>query len=312
MKKIVSLSLILCLSTGSLIFFIHPDNNAHDLPDEIEIIENNQQYENVIEFNQDTLQLQEEVIQYAITFHYDDIINVSASLFVSYVDETIVSSYFLLTDGKQPLLEPRFIWYAPERKYVLTAPHLRISLGRFLLIELLNRRFGKLQFGSSCQDTGHFPVRSGDTWYLTLAVPTSSEKSGFSIVFTSTTPSMEYHQLTKHKNIGMYVGSYNQFSGHYYSVKFTILGGFSLCDINKQLTTTTGSIIEFSVAGHRKGTMTVITPDGTKHELHEKPVIRYTHLGTDTGDWAFTFSGRSLYYRIGAVLLFIDVPPYVS
>ena len=73
-------------------------------------------YCNFVEFNQDDLQLKKEVVQFKITFHQDDVIDVSSKMAVLYVDETITSAYFLLTDGEKPLLEPSLSLVCSRKK----------------------------------------------------------------------------------------------------------------------------------------------------------------------------------------------------
>ena len=264
----------------------------------------------VLEFDQGKLQLHKEVAQYKITFSRNDTVDVSLYMYVSYVDNIITSTYFLLTDGENPLMEPRILCFVPERKYVIVTPRIQVSIGKFWMIKLLNDREGKIRIGSCCNDSGHFDVHSGDIWYLTLAVPTSSEHSGYNVSFTSTQHSMEARQLTRHTNLGFYASTYNQFAGKYYAIKFSILGGGSICDINKEMTTRNGSIIDFCVAAHRKGSMIVKQPNGEELSNKNKGFIHYGFLGNATGDWKFNFKGWSIYFRIAAMLLYIDIDPH--
>lgn len=314
-KKIISILIVASLSTAFLIIFIIQDNNdfVSINTDETTGSQNKSiGLSNTIEFNQDSLQLQKEVVQFEIMFHQDDVVDVSLYMFVSYVDETITSEYFLLTDGERPLLEPKGIWYIPERKYSIITPRIRLSVGKFLLVKMLNDRQGKIMIGSSYNDSGRFAVHSGDTWYLTLAIPTSSEKSGYSVVFNSLYDSMEVNQLTRHGNVDLYSANYNQFSGKYYAVKLGVLGGISVCDVNKEITIKNGSIINIYVAGHRRGAMTVHLPTGEETRLDDKGSMRYAFLGNETGIWRFTVKGWSLYFMMIVVLLYIDINPHTN
>lgn len=267
-------------------------------------------YSNLVELNQEKLQLHQEVSQFEIKFHHNDTINVSSYMYVSYVDQVITSNYFLLSDGEKPLMTPRSLFYVPERKFVIVTPRIKVSIGKFWFVKILNERQGRIRIGSFFNDSQCFNVHTGDTWYLTLAVPTSSELSGYNVTFKSMFNSMEINQLTRHSNIGLYTANYNQFSGKYYAIKFALFGGLSICNIDKEITTRNGSIIDFYIAGHRKGSMTVTLPNGEKQTDNNRGFIHYMFLGNEPGTWKFMLKGWSLYYRIAALLLYIDINPH--
>ncbi|MBE3137261.1 MAG: hypothetical protein IMZ43_07740 [Thermoplasmata archaeon] len=314
MKKIVSISLIISLTIAGLLMISQETNDGALLKtDEISGPQNESiSYSNLVEFNQDALQLQKEVVQFEITFHHDDVVDVSLNMYVYYVDETITSGYCLLTDGEKPLLEPRVLWYVPERKYSIITPKIRLSVGRFWLVKILNDAEGKIRFGSAYNDSGRFDVQAGDIWYLTIAVPIISEKSGYSVVFKSLDKSMEVNQLARHNNVGLYSANYNQFSGKYYAVKLSILGGFSVCDVFKEITVKNGSIVTIDVAGHRKGNMMVYLPNGEEILFNKKGIMQYRFLGNETGSWKFTVKGWSIYFRMQVVLVYIDIDPHIN
>jgi hypothetical protein len=309
MKKIISFSISTIL-IGAGLFIINQE--THDSlivrTDDISDSQNESaNYCNFVEFNQEELQLKKEVVQCKITFHQDDVIEVSSKLAVLYVDETITSAYFLLTDGEKPLLEPVCLWYVPERKLLIRTPRIRLSVGKFWLVTLLQDKVG-----SAYNTSGHFDVQAGDSWYLTLAVPTVSEKSYFSIVFKSLYNSMEVTQLTRHSNLELLSPTYNQFSGRYYAIKFGMFGGGSLCDISKEITVTDGSIFYIFVAGHRKGTMMVGLPNGEEKQFNQNRIMEYAFLGNESGQWKVTIKGWSVYFRMAIVLFYIDIDPHIS
>lgn len=309
MKKIISIS-ISAILIGAGLFIINQE--THDglilRTDDISDSQNESaNYCNFVEFNQDELQLIKEVVQFKITFHQDDVIDVSSKMAVLYVDETITSAYFLLTDGEKPLLEPVCLWYVPERKLLIRTPRIRLSVGKFWFVTLLQDKVG-----SANNDSGHFDVQAGDSWYLTLAVPTVSEKSYFSIVFKSLYDSMEVTQLTRHSNLELLSPTYNQFSGRYYAIKFGMFGGGSLCDISKEITVTDGSIFYIFVAGHRKGTMMVDLPNGEEKQFNQNRIMEYAFLGNESGQWKVTIKGWSIYFRMAIVLFYIDIDPHIS
>ncbi|HWR63919.1 MAG TPA: hypothetical protein VN365_05930 [Candidatus Thermoplasmatota archaeon] len=309
MKKIISIS-ISAILIGAGLFIINQE--THDgLIVRTDDISNSQNesanYSNFVEFNQEELQLKKEVVQCKITFHQDDVIEVSSKLAVLYVDETITSAYFLLTDGEKPLLEPVCLWYVPERKLLIRTPRIRLSVGKFWLVTLLQDKVG-----SAYNTSGHFDVQAGESWYLTLAVPTVSEKSYFSIIFNSLYESMEVTQLTRHSNLELLSPTYNQFSGRYYAIKFGMFGGGSLCDISKEITVTDGSIFYIFVAGHRKGTMMVGLPNGEEKQFNQNRIMEYAFLGNESGQWKVTIKGWSVYFRMAIVLFYIDIDPHIS
>jgi len=312
-KKIVAITVIPLLIISGCVIYFYPKINQYVIT-ETQVVNDSHnesnKYSNFIEFNQEKLQLQNEVAQFEIKFYDNDTIDVSLFMYVSYVDKIITSNYFLLTDGSKPLMEPRCLSYVPERKYVIVTPRIQLSIGKFWLIKMLNDRKGKYRIGSSYMDACHFDVHTDDIWYLTVAVPTSSEQSGYDITFKSIYNSMEIHQLTRHSNLGLFSANYNQFSGKYYAIKFSILGGLSICNINKEITARNGSIIDFGIAAHRKGSMVVTLPNGEDISDNKKGFIHYIFLGNETGNWKFTFKGWSVYYRIAALLLYIDIDPH--
>ena len=314
LQKIISLCVVITLSIAGLVML--PQKNNYDqrsTSNQISVPQNaSVPYSNHVEFNQDGLQLQNEVIQFEIKFQNDDVVDISTYMFVSYVDETITSIYYILTDGNKPLLEPRGLWFIPERKYSIITPKIRLSIGKFWFINILNNGKSKIKIGSSYNTSGHFDVKAGDSWYLTLAVPTTAEKSGFSITLTSLYNSMEVKQLKRHSNIGLYSAKYNQFSGKYYACKLLILGGFSLCDVSKEITTKDGSIIEIYFGGHRKGNMMVGTPDGKEMWFNKERAMRYSYWGNESGIWRFSVKGWSIYFRMVVVLLYIDIDPHLK
>ena len=262
-------------------------------------------YTNFIEFNQDALQLKKEVVQYKITFHQDDVVEVSSEMAVLYVDETITSAYCLLTDGEQPLLTPQCLWYIPERKFLVVTPRIRISVGKFWVAKLFPGRIG-----STDNDGGHFDVQAGESWYLTLAVPTPSDKMGFSFVMTSVNDSMEVTQLTRHGNIDLYSATYNQFQGRYYAVKLRALFGGSVCDVFKEITVRDGSVFHMWVGGHINANMNVYLPNGEQRNFNKQRLMSYVFLGNESGTWKFTAKGWSLYFRLVVALLYIDIDPH--
>jgi hypothetical protein len=314
-KKIFTIAVVISMLIPGCLFYSyqHINQNITHADQDTQVSPNEStNYSTSIEFNQETLHLQQEVAQYEIKFRHNDSVDVSVSMYVSYVDSIITSNYFLLTDGVKLLMKPRNVFYVPERKYVLITPRIQISIGKFWLIKLLNDREGKIRVGSASNDSGHFDVHSGDTWYLTLAVPTSSEKSGYDVTFTSHNNSMEVTQLMRNGNLGFFAANYNQFSGKYYAVKLSILGGMSICNINKEITTQNGSIIDVYVVAHRKGSMIVSRPDNEEKSFNEKAFMHYAFLGNETGKWTFKIKGWSLYYRMLVTLLYIDIDPHVQ
>ncbi len=313
-KEIISASIVAVLLCISLLTFLNQNIDECTTPENNEKTTQNElvNYSNHLEFNQEMIGLEKEVVQFQIQFHRDDVINVSLKMFVSYVDETITSGYCVLTDGEKPLLEPRGVYYIPERKYVIVTPRIRLSLGKFWLINFLNNKAGKIRFGSVSNDSGRFEVQKGDYWYMTLAVPTSSEKSGFSLILKSLYNSMEVNQVTRQSNLGFYSANYNQFSGKYYEIKLGLLGGLSVCDVSEEITIKNGSIIDISVAGHRKGNVEVFLPNGEEIQINEKGFIHYVFLGKTTGKFKVAVKGLSIYYMMNVVFQYIDIDPHVT
>jgi hypothetical protein len=310
MKTIVIISVIVLLSSSTFLILTNKeiDNAATLKTEEIALLQNNStSFHDLVEFNNDELQLKNEVIQFKITFHQKDVVDVTVKTVAYYVDETMTAAYCLLTDGEKPLINSSCTCYIPERKYLVVTPKMRVSIGKWWIAKLL-----KDKIGQSSNDSKQFNVQAGESWYLTLAVPTSSEKSYFSLIFRSINDSMEVTQLTRHRNVGLYSPSFNQFSGKYYAIKFSFLGGASICDISKEITVREGSIIHLVVAGQNKGEILVDLPNGEKTQFSQGGIITYIFLGNETGNWKFTVNGWSLYFRMAIMLLYIDIDPHVK
>jgi hypothetical protein len=309
MQKIISIAIIASLIGAGFLIINQETNDGKILKTEdINGLENDSSnYCNFIEFNQEVLQLKKEVVQYKITFHQDDVIAVSSKMVALYVDETITSAYCLLTDGEKPLLEPVCLCYVPERRYLLVTPKIRVSVGKWWFVKIF-----KDTVGAADNRSGNFEVQAGDCWYLTLAVPTNSEKSYFSVTFQSLYDSMEITQLQRHSNVGIYSPTYQQFSGKFYSIKLGIFGGGSLCDSYKEITVTDGSVFHIFIAGHRKGTLWVNLPNGGEEQYKGEGLITYTFFGNESGNWKFRVKGWSFYFRMAVVLFYIDIDPHVK
>lgn len=308
MNKILSISIIISLSAIGFLLIVNQEiydgkiinteeNGNHSF--------DTSTYRKYIEFNHDDLQLKKEVVQFKITFHQDDVVDVQSKVAVLYVDETITSVYCLLTNGEKPLLMPQGFWYVPERKYLLVTPKMRISVGKLWIAKLFH---GKI--GSADEKSGHFEVQAGENWYLTLAVPTPSQEIGFSVVISSLYDSMEVTELTRHGNVELYCAAFNQFQGRYYSVKLHVLFGGCVCNVFKEITVKEGSLFHLWVAGHRKGTLDVSLPTGEQRHYDQNRIMVYTFLGNDTGTWKFAVKGWSFYYRMAVLLLSIDIDPH--
>jgi hypothetical protein len=309
MQKIISISIIASLIGAGFFIISQETNDGMILKTEnINGSKNDSRnFCNFIEFNQEVLQLKKEVVQFKITFHQDDVIAVSSKMVVLYVDETITSTYCLLTDGEKPLLEPVCLWYVPERRYLLVTPKIRISVGKWWFAKIFEDNVG-----SADNRSGHFDVQAGDCWYLTLAIPTISEKNYFSVIFKSLFDSMEVTQLQRHSNLGIYSPTYQEFSGRFYAIKLGVFGGGSICDSSKEITVTDGSVFHIFVAGHRKGTMWVNLPNGGEEQFNEEGIMTYTFLGSESGNWKFRVKGWSIYFRMAVVLFYIDIDPHIK
>ncbi len=308
MKKIISITAVLLLT--ALGFFMISNQEIYD--GKIVNSEKNPNlsndsisYTNYLDFNQDNLQLKKEVVQFKIMFHQDDVVDVQSKLVVLYVDETITSVYCLLTNGEKPLLMPQGLWYIPERKYLLVTPKIRISVGKLLFPKLFPD-----SIGSADEESGHFDVQAGESWYLTLAVPTPAQEMGFSVVISSLNDSMEVTELTRHGNVGLYCAAFNQFQGRYYSLKLHVLFGGSVCNVFKEITVKEGSLFHLWIAAHRKGTLDVSLPTGEQRHFDQEGIMVYMFLGNDTGTWKFAVKGWSFYYRMVVLLLSIDIDPH--
>ena len=310
-QKIAVVVLVVSLvGTGYLILMANTGLDLfHRLPDSIQPnLAQRSSYANLLTFDQQELQLKHEVVQYEIKFHHQDVVNVSVSMYVRYIDRTITSEYFLLTDGEKPLFRPLLLFYVPERKYSLITPRFHLSFGQFFLWKFLDHR-GKIFMGSGGTFSKDFSVHDGESWYLTMGVPTTAEQSIYSVVFTSENTSMDVSQLTRHDKLGFYSADYHQFSGKYYALKLLFLGGFSICDVNREATTTSGLIISMFAVGHRKGSMTITLPNRTALQSDQKRAIVVNYIGNQSGVWQMRVKGWSLYFRMAVLFLYIDIDP---
>jgi hypothetical protein len=118
-KKIFTIAVVISMLIPGCLFYSyqHINRNSTHADQDTQVSPNEStNYSTSIEFNQETLHLQQEVAQYEIKFRHNDSVDVSVSMYVSYVDSIITSNYFLLTDGVKLLMKPRNVFYVPERK----------------------------------------------------------------------------------------------------------------------------------------------------------------------------------------------------
>ncbi len=260
-----------------------------------------------IEFSQDTLMMEHAARQYRIIFHEDAIINVSLQMLNRYTDNTVTSEYLLLTNGTSYVLPARYLVYYPERTVSITTPRRTFSIGRHWLMSFLDKR-NIITFGLYWSEKKEFQVTKGTSWYLTLAIPSTLSRGNLSIRFLADSKSMEVIDLGITNNVG--VLSSNQL-GRYFGVKIASFG-CSFCNIEKEVTTRNGSIIIFDIAGHRKGTMNVIKPDGEVFHSKNPKIMVYSYIGNETGTWKFTLKAHSFLFKVIVSLIYIDVNPYVK
>jgi hypothetical protein len=201
----------------------------------------------------------------------------------------------------------------PERKFELVTPRLHLSLGKLWLVNLFNRYSTDKQVGTTSKNTSEFRVHGGDTWYLTIAVLTSSERGCYyGIQLKSKTKSMEITELQRHSRLGLRVASNNQWNGKYYGLKLGVLGGFSAFNVDTEVVTHDGSFIDLKVLGHRKALVEVSYPNGTVISSDQDRGISFMFMGNQSGRWKFSARGYSLYFREGIVLIYADVDLHVK
>jgi hypothetical protein len=310
MNKILAISVLMTL--GAVSFFMITNQVSYEgkitNTSETQIpYRDTTSYQNHIEFNQNNLHLKKEAAQFKITFHQDSEVDVSSIVSVFYVDETITSAYCLLTNGEKPLLTPQCQWYVPERKYLLITPHIRISVGKYWVAKLFPDTIG-----SADTKSGHFDVHEGESWYLTLAVPTTSEKTDFSVSLSSLHDSMEVVELPRQRNLDLFVASFNQFSGRYYAVKLGVLLGGSICNVAKEITVRNGAVFHLWVAAHKNAEININVPNGEQRHFNKERLMAYVCLGNETGTWKCTVKGWSFYFRMVVILFYIDIDPHCN
>lgn len=275
-------------------------------------------YVNNIYLDQEQLNLNNEVIQYQIIFHRNDTINISLQMILQQtgIDFQPMCSFLMLTDGNKSVFKntTMFFLYDIPTGSIIDANILgkRISIGG----KLFNRILSKTRFhiGSACYYTEDIKVKNNTVWFLTIAQLDNTHKEILATSIKSNYEGMEIIQTERTNDMGFYTCVNNDFDGKYFGFKFLpyLPFGFSIAkNLQKEITTTKGSIIYFSSIGHRKGQISIEIQNETFTNTNKRSAT-FIYCGNQTGTWKFSASGIGFPWKHFVTLFYIDIDPHMK
>ena len=276
----------------------------------------NESYLSFFNFSQKTLNLDHEFIQYKIKFYENSTINYN--YFLRFFIKEIHPHYYMIifTNGSKGIMKREIngkFYDAPILGYGMIPGNIfiDINLGKFHV------GFGKLLFkilpiGNTDGIKGNIEVKSGAEWYLTLGVYHKSRDETFFISIESEKPCFEVIKFDRSNKIEYLSAAYNDFSGFYTGIKIFSFGISYARNIAKTITTTKGSIIEFSSSGHLKGNINVYAPDGNQFTNNNAKLASFHYFGNQTGTWKFSSSGFGFPRKHMVSLFYIDADPHIQ
>lgn len=125
---------------------------------------------------------------------------------------------------------------------------------------------------------------------------------------------MEITQIDRHNNMGFYTSINNDFDGKYFGFKFIPYLPFGLSiakNLQKEITTTNGSIIYFNSAFHRKGQISIET-QGETATNNKKNSASIIYCGNQTGTFKFSASGVGFPWKHFVTLFYVDINPHIT
>ena len=276
------------------------------------------QYSNNIYIDQEQLDLNNEAIQYQIIFHRNDTINISLKMTLQQtgLDFQPMCSFLMITDGNKSVFTNATMFFLSD---VPTGAIIdtnifgkRISIGG----KLFNRILSKTRFhiGSSCYYTEDIRVKNNTVWFLTIAQLDNTHKEFLATSIKSNYEGMELIQTERTDRMGFYTSFNNDFDGKYFGFKFIpyLPFGFSIAkNLQKEITTTEGSIIYFSSIGHRKGQISIETQNETFTNTNKRSAA-FIYCGNLTGTWKFSASGVGFPWKHVVCLFYADINPHIK
>ncbi len=276
--------------------------------DDLEPEPDTETYESSIEIHQSHLCLDHEVIQYKFLFHDNATVTVDARVAYIIRDLKPVAYLFYLTDGEKRLTNFSYCTHVPTGTILdITTRRNHFKIGGRLLYRLIN-------IGRDVPIDKTFSVASGDEWYLTIGVYRSIKEEEIFFKLKSNKPCIEIIPLERHDKIGYFSSWNNDFSGTYIGFKLPFLPfGFSFADsLEKEITTTRGTIVSFLSVAHLKGKIVVRLPEGSFYSNSDRWSAGFSYEGNNTGTWAFKASGIGFPWKHIVMLFYADVNPHIQ
>ncbi|MBN1859875.1 MAG: hypothetical protein JW840_00280 [Candidatus Thermoplasmatota archaeon] len=320
--KIAAWCLLILLGC-SLLFLIHIDTkqSRDTIPEHLpKDPRHPSEYSACVVVDQADLQLDHEVAQYALLFHENDTINVTACMILQHLELDLEPQAILLalTNGTTAIFEEypvSFLFYVPSALlFDMTIGGHRIAFGGRIFFRLLSHTRCRIGVSQVLSEEVH--VKKGEIWYLTIADYSRKPGEVLRVTFQSVhmTSSMELLQTERHSTLGFYSALDNDFDGRYIGVKLPFLPfGFSMTNnLHTEVTTTRGSLLYFSSVGHTKGRLKVEAPGSTVYVNTKKRLALFSYYGNQTGTWNFSASGIGFPWKHMVVLFFVDADPHLT
>lgn len=262
-------------------------------------------YNDTFLFDQQTEQLDGEVVQYEITFHNDT--DVQYDMDISYKLTSTGSVFYLiyLTDGKNTTT-----LHISDEKYSkfidITTFRKHRKIGKNANAE------GETSLSNSIQ------ITKNTTWHLTIAVARNINES-ISVAFNTNKECMEIKSLGRKDSVTL-VSALNsdykngKFVGRYKG--YSLFGlGVSHCSVNKEIPVSNGGIICVDMFNHEEGMLKVKNPSGylsrTSYKSENTSILLST-TNNNSKSWIIEAQSFGFPMKTSILAFVVDVNPYSS
>ena len=305
--KLITIFVTSVLCTAPLMFFDSEEPSLQESEiDNLKTQPYKEADECCLDISQRDLCLNHEVVQYKILFHDNTTVKVRGRIAYIIRDLKPVAYLFYLTDGETRLVNFSYCIQNPVGTLLdVTTKSNHFVVGGKLLYRLVN-------FGRDVSIDKKFSVISGDEWYLTIGVYRSIKTEDLFFKLESDKPCVELIQIERHDNIGYFSSWNNDFCGTYIGFRLLFLPfGLSFADsLEREITTTRGTILSFSSVGHLKGKIVVRFPDGSLYTNNRRWAAGFIYEGNKTGTWSFRAWGIGFPWKHVVSLFYADINPH--
>lgn len=263
-------------------------------------VEPPREYNRTFTVSQAQLQLNHQYAQYRIRFEKDDTIN--ASIIMSYTSASYDKLFYtvILTDGTNELTGDMFLRYEPVSRIDVTLIKHRQLLRAPAMTD--NKSFSNV-----------FPVKKGDTWYLTIGVYRSINET-ITICLQGKHGSINASFLTISDSMGYYTAQDKEFDGKLLTQYrgISVFGlGFSRCKVSKEITVQKGMLVYCHVDNYLNCQIIYTYPNSQSFSVYDSNgFIKNEHYYDDkpwAGKWFFQIKGLSFPRKMTASVFYMDV-----